>query len=106
MLFNIAADMSILIERANQVARVMSHLVDGGLSILQYTDDTIPFIEHDLEKAMISAFEQMSGLKINFYKSELLYFQEANERPPEYVDLFGCVQCQFLVRCLRISIHY
>ena len=27
------------------------HLVDGGLSILQYADDMIMFMEHDLEKA-------------------------------------------------------
>lgn len=27
------------------------HLIDGGLSILQYTDDMILFMEHDLEKA-------------------------------------------------------
>jgi hypothetical protein len=27
---------------------VIPHLVDGGLSILQYADDTILFMEHDL----------------------------------------------------------
>jgi hypothetical protein len=50
---------------------VIPHLVDGGLSILQYADDTIIFMEHDLEKAknlklILSAFEQLFGLKINF----------------------------------------
>jgi hypothetical protein len=39
------------------------HLVDGGFSILQYADDTILFMEHDIKKAMnlkliLSAFEQ------------------------------------------------
>jgi hypothetical protein len=55
MLFNIVADMlAILIERAKsdgQIEGVIPHLVDGGLSILQYADDTILFMEHDLEKA-------------------------------------------------------
>ena len=45
MLFNIVADMlAILIERAKQdgqITGVVPHLVDGGLSILQYADDTI-----------------------------------------------------------------
>jgi hypothetical protein len=55
------------------VEGVIPHLVDGGLSILQYTDDTIIFMEHDLEKArnlklILSAFKQLSGLKINFHK--------------------------------------
>ena len=30
---------------------VVPHLVDGGLSILQYADDTIHFMDHDIEKA-------------------------------------------------------
>ncbi len=53
LLFNIMADMlSILIQRAKehgQVGGVVPHLIDGGLSILQYTDDTILFMENDLE---------------------------------------------------------
>jgi hypothetical protein len=41
---------------------VVSHPVDVGLSILQYADDAILFMEHDLEKArnlklILSAFE-------------------------------------------------
>jgi hypothetical protein len=55
LLFNIVADMLvIMIERAKadgQIEGVITHLVDGGLSILQYTDDTIIFMKHDLEKA-------------------------------------------------------
>jgi hypothetical protein len=101
MLFNIVADMlAILIERAKsdgQIEGVIPHLVDGGLSILQYADDTILFVEHDLEKArnlklISAAFEQLSGLKINFHKSELFYFGEAQDSTAEYADLFGCGQ--------------
>jgi hypothetical protein len=55
MLFNIVADMlAILIERAKadgQIEGVIPYLVDGGLSILPYADDTILFMAHDLEKA-------------------------------------------------------
>jgi hypothetical protein len=56
MLFNIIADMlAILIERAKedgQVEGLIPHLVDGGISILQYADDTIIFLQHDLQKAL------------------------------------------------------
>jgi hypothetical protein len=38
----------------DQIEGVLQHLVDGGLSILQYADDTILYMEHDLEKAIIS----------------------------------------------------
>jgi hypothetical protein len=47
MLFNIVVDMlAILIGRAKdngQVGGLIPHLVEGGISILQYVDDTIFF---------------------------------------------------------------
>ena len=56
ILFNIVADMLVvLISRAKedgQVGSLITHLVEGGVSILQYADDTILFMEHDLEKAV------------------------------------------------------
>ena len=56
MLFNIVADMlAILIARAKedgQIDGLIPHLVEGGLSILQYADDTILFLDHNLEKAV------------------------------------------------------
>jgi hypothetical protein len=87
------------------------HLVDGGFSILQYADDTILFMEHDIKKAMnlkliLSAFEQLSGLKINFHKSELYCFSEAQDQVDLYADLFGCGQGQFPIKYLGIPIHY
>jgi len=55
LLFNIVADMlAILIKRANeeaQISGVVHHLVDGGLSVLQYAEDTILFMEHNLDHA-------------------------------------------------------
>ena len=53
ILFNIVADMlALLIKRAKDngsLNGVIPHLVDDGLSILQYADDTIIFLEHDLQ---------------------------------------------------------
>jgi hypothetical protein len=82
---------------------VIPHLVDGGLSILQYVDDTILFMDHDLEKArnlklILAAFEQLSGLKINFHKSELFCFDDAQDDASIYAELFGCGQGQFPIR--------
>jgi hypothetical protein len=55
ILFNFIADMlALLIKRAkadDQIRGVIPHLVDNGLSILQYADDTIIFLDHDLKKA-------------------------------------------------------
>jgi hypothetical protein len=53
ILFNIVADMlALLINTGNadgQIRGVLPHLIDDGLSILQYADDTIIFIDHDPE---------------------------------------------------------
>jgi hypothetical protein len=115
MLFNIVADMlAIMIKRAKfdgQVEGVIPHLVDGGLSILQYADDEILFMKHDIKKArnlklILSAFEQLLGLKIIFHKSELFCFGEAHEQAQLYAEFFGCNQGQFPIRYLDIPIRF
>jgi hypothetical protein len=68
-------------------------------------------MDHDLEKArnlklILAAFEQLSGLKINFHKSELFCFGDAQDDVALYTELFGCGQGQFPIRYLGIPIHY
>lgn len=81
--FNIVTDMlALLIEHAKSdghISGMVSHLVDEGLSIIQYADDTILLMEHNLEKAknlklLLFVFAQLFGLKINFHQSEYFYF--------------------------------
>lgn len=55
------------------------------------------FMENNLDEAknlkqVLCAFEQLSGLKINFHKSELFCFSEASKVAQEYVELFRCKQ--------------
>jgi hypothetical protein len=111
ILFNIIADMlAVLIERSKRLGffdGLVPHLVEDGLSILQYADDTILFLEDDLVKSrglrlVLNAFERLSGLKINFHKSELYPFGETKERVEEYVELFGCREGMFPFRYLGI----
>ena len=74
--------LAIIIARAKEDGQgkgVVPHLVEEGLSILQYAYDTIIFLDHDSDKAkniklLLCNFEQLSGLKINFYKSEIFCF--------------------------------
>jgi hypothetical protein len=115
VLFNLIADMlAVLIERSKEVSYfdgLVPHLVEDGLSILQYVDDTILLLEDDLKKTknlkmVLGAFEKLSGLKINFHKSKLFSFGETRERVAEYVDLFGCKECAFPFRYLGIPMSY
>ncbi len=115
ILFNIVADMlTLLIKRAKEAGLlngVIPHLVDDGVSILQYADDTIIFLEHDLQQAknlklILSVFEKLSGLKINFHKSELFCFGQAKECYEHYSDIFGCKLGTFPFKYLGIPMHF
>ena len=106
--------MAILVPRAKncgQFRGLVPNLVDEGLSILQYADDMVLFMEDDLDEAknlklVLVAFEKLSGLKINFHKSELFCFGAANNHSLEYKRIFGCVEGSFPFRYLGIPMHY
>ena len=67
-------------------------------------------MDHNLEhaynmKTILCAFEHLSGLKINFYKSEIFCFGEAKSCESQYMELFGCNPGTFPIRYLDIPIH-
>jgi hypothetical protein len=46
--------LAILFSRAQEYGQftgVVPHFVQGGLSILQYADDTVGFMDHNMERA-------------------------------------------------------
>ena len=106
--------LAILIARAKddgQIEGVIPHLIQNGLSILQYMEDTVLFLSHDLPKAtnmklLLSLFEQLSGLKINFHKSEIFCFGKGKEHEAEYSQLFGYDVGKFPFRYLGLPMHY
>jgi hypothetical protein len=115
ILFNIVVDMlALLINRAKTVGQIRGmilHLVDDGFSILQYANDTVIFQDHDLEQAknlklLLCAFEQLSGLKINFHKSEVFCYGAAREMECFYTSLFGCNSGIYPFRYLGIPMHH
>jgi hypothetical protein len=80
-------------------------------SILQYADDRILFMEHNIEQAtnmklLLCVFKQLSGLNINFHKSELFCHGEAKDWETQYTNLFGCGLGQYPFKYLGIPIHH
>jgi len=63
----------VIIARAKedgQIHGVVPHLIEDSLSILQYADDTILFLDHDIAQVMntkllLCILEQLSSIKIN-----------------------------------------
>jgi hypothetical protein len=77
ILFDFVVDgLAVMLSRANlagHIRGVVPHLILGGVTHLQYADDTMILIElTDVGitnlKAHLLCFENMSGLKINFNK--------------------------------------
>jgi hypothetical protein len=80
-LFNIATDtlakMISLAQSNNLIKGLVPEYIKNGVTVLQYADDTILCIQDDKEQAvhlklLLYLYENMSGLKINFSKCEVL----------------------------------
>jgi hypothetical protein len=59
------------------ITGLVDHIIPHGVAILQYADDTIVFLNNDMEgvvnmKLLLYIYEMMAGLKINFNKSEVM----------------------------------
>ena len=99
ILFNLVGDaLSMMLERAKNsrlIKGLVPDLIEGGLSHLQYADDTILFLNLDDEticntKFLLYCFESMSGLKINYQKSEIFVLEATSEKQKEVADLSNC----------------
>lgn len=95
--------LSILIKRAKedgQIRGVIPHLVDDGLSILQYADDTIIFLDHDLEQAK----NTKGGARCNSYGITVKHVVRW-WRYPAIDGCFSAVSCfviELLVSCVSL----
>jgi hypothetical protein len=63
---------------AGHIHGLVLDLIPGGISHLQYADDTLILIQNSDEdianlKFLLMCFEDMSGLQINYHKSEVIF---------------------------------
>ena len=68
------------------------------------------FMSHDVEKVInmkliLSTFEQLSRLKINFHKSEIFCFGKAKYHEVYYSQLFSCKVGSFPFRYLDLPMN-
>jgi hypothetical protein len=87
-------------------------ITQGGVISLQYVDDTILFVNKEETSArnlkwILTYFELMSGMIINYHKSELVPVNvEATSEVLQYVDIFGCPIGTLPIRYLAIPLHF
>jgi hypothetical protein len=81
--------------QAGHIRGVVPHLIPGGVSHLQYAADTLILIEPSDEgianlKLLLLCFENMSGLKINFDKSEVLVMGVTTQEQHRIAAMLNC----------------
>ena len=85
------------------------NLIPRGVAILQYANDIIICLKNDFEKArnmklLLYLYEVMSGLKINFSKSEIILVNGDNDTQILYAELFNCQAGLFPIKYLEVLV--
>jgi hypothetical protein len=103
--------MLIKVSNANVIRGLCSNLCPRGIICLQYADDTILFSEKDRIlvsnlKMVLSCFEQVSGMRIKYDKSELIHLCIHVEEVNAYINIIGYALGKFPIKYLGIPLHY
>jgi len=113
LLFNLVADaLSNMLDKAvakGHLVGTLDWLIPGGVSHIQYADDTVIMIDGS-EKSILSlklilyCFEWLSGLKINFHKSDVYVFGEDQERKEVLANMLNCRLGEWPMKYLGLPI--
>lgn len=115
ILFNLVANVfSKMLDRAannNLISGLLTNLRPGGVISLQYADDTLIFLENNLEKAqhlkwILALFEQISGMRINFDKSDMIPINLEEADSSRINQVFGCKTSQLPMKYLGVPLHH
>ena len=113
LLFNLVADaLGVILDKAvhkNHIKGVLDDLIPGGISHIQYVDDTILMIDgsdHSITnlKLVLYCFEWLSGLKINFHKSEVYMFGASQGEKEHMTNMLNCALGELPIKYLGIPV--
>ena len=113
ILFNFVADcMARMVRKAQNESLIMglaSNIILKGVVLLQYADDTIVCLQNNIDyarnmKLLLYFYEMMSGLKINFSKSEVITIHGDDQLDMLYADLFNCQIGRFPLKYLGVPV--
>lgn len=113
ILFNFVVDcMARMVRKAQTsglITGLASNLIPNGVVLLQYADDTIVCMKNDIEgarnmKLLLYLYELMSGLKINFSKSEIITIHGDDSLNLQYAELFNCQIGNFPIKYLGVPV--
>ena len=99
LLFNLAADaLDHILTKARTKGRIRGvalNLVEGGITHLQYADDTVILMDNDSQtlsnmKFLLYCFEWLTGLRINYHKSEVVTFGIDPGQQQQIANFMNC----------------
>ena len=111
ILFNFVADglsrMILKAQSSDLFCGFIDHIIEKGVVVLQYADDTIICLDHNIEgarnlKLLLYMHELMAGLKINFHKSEIMVLNDEENWTTFYAEMFNCQIGNFPIKYLGV----
>jgi hypothetical protein len=115
LLFNLVVDVftRMLSKAANKgyISGFMDDVCPGGVISLQYADDTLLFLSYNNSSAthlkwIMIFFEKISGMRINYHKSDLIPINLDEEETQAYAKTFCCKIGKFPFVYLGVPLHY
>jgi len=108
----VADALSVMLSRASEagvIQGLVSHLIDGGITYLQYADDTVLLLQFSVEnltnvRLILSYYEAMSGMKINFEKSEIFSVGLSVDEQRKAATILGCKTGSFPMQYLGMPV--
>jgi hypothetical protein len=92
------------------IVGLVEHIISHGVAILQYADDTIICLKHDLAKArnmklLLYLYEIVAGLKINFSKSKIVMINDYDNVALSHAETFNCQIGYFPIKYLGVPVR-
>lgn len=96
-------------QRNDLIEDLAPEYVDKGFAILQHADDTILCLKEDMHQAanlklQLYMYEVMSGLKINFSKSEVMMVRQEDSKNVEFSNMFNCTIGKWPIKYLGVPL--
>jgi hypothetical protein len=97
--------------RLGHIKGLLTEFREDGVVSLQYADDTIVFADPDPQnvknlKCSLIRFEKLSGMRINFRKSEIIPCNLSEGQIHEAGHILGCPVGAFPIEYLGVPLHY
>jgi hypothetical protein len=91
------------------ITGLMQIMTNTGVISMQY--DTLLFLKNDLSSAiylkwLLSYFEQMPGMRINFHKCDLISIQVEEQEAQLLSHSLCCRLGKFPLKYLGVPLHY